>query len=381
MASKTAKHSKKKSRRLKWHENAGKLRHEIRRKQPDPVIQQCGGVSFISPELLTSDRALQLQHLVGNRVAQLIVRSSQVQERTRGGHVDQSTPWSNSRKAAHIQLQSRKKPSRKTQMLINAVKQFRKGIQQQHSTASLEGLIVAVLKDKKGTKLENFDWLYRREHGIGLRDEIENLIKGGKLNETIKKRLPFIFPDKPGGLNEAMRRQAITIALGLKGKWPKQWVPSDVLAQWMFKEQVWTKLCSKFGGGVGYTKHYVGGGSTEWLFSPPTPTEIKKWQAGGVESFLRRIAKKIDKQLYQFSHDIGWFLTPKGTLMAGAEVLIGLRKTIREYQKSWEELGKDTGTLSDIKSMLPGKFMIYLWSEAERKKLRLWGKHYGKAPK
>ena len=92
---------------------------------------------------------------------------------------------------------------------------------------------------------------------------------------------------KTGGLTAAQRKQAIAIGKGMKNNWPKAWVPVDVLADWLFKDQVWRKLCGAgIGGGVGYTKHGLAGPSTNWLFRTPKEDEISKWGDSGAAAYV-----------------------------------------------------------------------------------------------
>ena len=312
----------------------------------------------LASDTLTAQSLRSLQQISGNRAVQRLVEVLQFQY------------------GVPPKKEGLVKPTKKTQRLIDLAKLFKREIEKPISPAVREGLIVQILKNMSSKKLEDFNWIYQREHTIGLVEEIENLISTGKLDAKIKKRLPALWSGKSerkaDRLNESQRKQAVAIAAGLKGKWPAQWVQSDTLAKWMFNEKVWQRLCGAFGGGVEYPKEYIGGGQTTWLFTTPEETQVARWQNGGAEEFLRKIAMNIDKQLYDFSKDIGWLKSEWGTRQVGIQIIVGLKTKIRKYQAAWEAIGKGTGTLGDIKSMLPGDFMKYLWSEEERKKLPLW---------
>lgn len=318
-----------------------------------------------------SFRALQrLQEKVGNRVVQKLVLNQHVSE--------------NSTLPAPIQRQKKGwrgdwprgkvagRPSAKAKRDLKRVRLFHSQLHASMSSSVRKGFILKVLKGMSRKELVDFDWLYKREFGIDLKAEMEALIRSASLDAEIKKEFPEIWNPLTGGLTREQRQEGISIGLKLKGKWPKFWVAPEILANWMFNEKVWGKISGSFGGGVGYSKEYIGGGETDWLFTPPTPDQVTNWKTGGAVDHLRAIALKIDKQLYQFSKDIGWLKYESGTRQAGIQIVVGLKTKIRKYQKDWEILGKETGTMEQIKNMLPGDFMKFLWSEEERKKLRLW---------
>jgi len=178
------------------------------------------------------------------------------------------------------------------------------------------------------------------------------------------------------GLTSAQLTTARASAQALKGKWHQALVPPELLGQWLFRDGVWQALCQAGqGGGISYTKYAIGGQVSTPLFRSPTDDEVKRWEKGASDNYLRDIALNIDKQLNWFSTDIGWFMGGRGTVMAGDGVLAGSKAVIRSYQASWERLGSATKTLDFLKNqlLLPNStFMKYLWSEKTRCELRLW---------
>ena len=146
------------------------------------------------------------------------------------------------------------------------------------------------------------------------------------------------------------------------------------LAKWLFHDKVWSWLCR------GKNIEYVGEAMMVVrvkLFRQPTVDQKKNWHTVGAVAYLQDIAFRLNKQIGYLHQDIGYLNFPSALLGMNAEAAIKrIKSSILKYQKAWEEIGEETGTMAKIKNKIlapKSKYMKYLWSEDERRKLKAWG--------
>ena len=266
-------------------------------------------------------------------------------------------------------------------------KQIRRGILEgYYSKDLLCKYLITVIGPLTIKDVEKLNYAYYWHFRTTLRAEIQRLVREERIEPGIERQLTNLWPVPSvyGGLDKKMRTDAINAARRLpKKNWPTAFVDPVILSRWIFDDKVWNELVKRAKGSraIRYGQYTIAGRQMVYLFEPPSDRLIARWTEGGAIEFLRATATRLDKQLYAFSVDISYMISRR-VAAASPEMLAGARERILGYQGNWESLGSSTGTLSIIqRQLIPIKkysFVKYLWSEKERRKLRIWQVLIGK---